>query len=751
MQPQKLTIYFRLFLLVSVALLSVTANGQQLNERFPNELNSDIEEPRIALPEVQSRSRFRTVSRSRQKSNDSLIELCKESVDTTARRLLSTESHTPWQIMHGLLALRHDFQIQHEGQSISGLDWVAQGQVFDGEYWFESTRHGGRAHPYSRPYAFEGHANQFLAILSMCGVELDRKFGTSTGQITMRDMINNAQKTLKETDEPTWTLWALSRYLPSSARWHSDDGAAWSIEKLVQDQTAKPMQGAPCGGTHALFALAHARNVYLRQRKPLRGVWLQAEYKIRKHINTARIQQNADGTLSSNFFRSKEHDPDFNKRMASAGHILEFLMIALPQNELGERWVRRAIEATARDLLNNRKAYVKCSPLYHSVNALNIYLDRVNPTVPVDKIASGRKKARTAKLTPRKKMADEPKLKSVPVTRITKSRQIPETKPTESIKTKAEESVPKKEQAAEAEKTTPIAVQFEPLREGPAPAVPPAADTTPQKVITDNNQAKWKATPKKRRTATSDDAANVDGQDQSDKASDPSVENKHDAAEDQGNDDETAAQTGETAAQTGEVESQPEDLIETPESEALKRRSEETGQALAPIVTAIGLSEGMSVTEVGSGTGLFLNLLSGQVGANGRVFATDVSPRVVEFLEERVVAEDLTNVDVVCNDGTSLALVNSQVDRVFVCDAFQSFRNHTTMLASIRKNLRPGGELIIVESEQLPESDTNSANGDSGSQTIQGTVEEAGFVYVEDVSIPGLGSGFFLRFRKSAE
>ena len=170
-----------------------------------------------------------------------------------------------------------------------------------------------------------------------------------------------------------------------------------------------------------------------------------------------------------------------------------------------------------------------------------------------------------------------------------------------------------------------------------------------------------------------------------------------------------------------------------------------------PIVTAIGLSEGMSVAEVGSGTGLFLNLLSGEVGSNGRVFATDVSPRVVEFLDERIVAEDLTNVDVVCNDGTSLALVTSQVDRVFVCDAYQSFRNHTKMLASIRKNLRPGGELIIVESKQLPESGTNSANGDSGSQTIQATVEEAGFVYVEDVSIPGLGSGFFLRFRKSAE
>ena len=803
MQPQRLTLHFRLILLVSFALLSVTANAQELNERFPNELNSDIEEPRIALPEVKSRSRFRTVSRSRQRSNDALIELCKESVDTTARRLLSTESHTPWQIMHGLLALRHDFQIQHEGQSISGLDWVAQGQVFDGEYWFESSRHGGRAHPYSRPYAFEGHANQFLAILSMCGVELDRKFGTSSGQVTMRGMINNAQKTLKEKDEPTWTLWALSRYLPSSARWRSEDGESWSIEKLVQDQTAKPMQGAPCGGTHGLFALAHARNVYLRQRKPLRGVWLQAEYKIRKHINTARMQQNADGTLSSNFFRSKEYDPDFNKRMASAGHILEFLMIALPQNELGERWVRRAIEATARDLLNNRKAYVKCSPLYHSVNALNIYLDRVNPKVPSDKIASGRKEARTAKLAPRKKLADESQLKSVPVTRITKSRQIPAPKPTENTKTETAESVPADEKAAEAEKTTPVTIQSTPLGKVPDPADSPAPDATPKKVITENDQAKWKATPEKRRTAIAGDAAQADessasaSQDQLDRANDPSGTEKDDAPADQGQDDQPEAQTD-------EVEPEPEQLTETPdpiksvsksrvigsdidvvadatesggagtiesltipdgqsdsdkEPAPLALRADEAAQALTPIVSAIGLSEGMSVAEVGSGTGLFLNLLSEEVGSAGRVFAIDVSPRVVEFLEERVVADDLANVDVVRNDGTSLALVNNQLDRVFVCDAYRSFRNHSTMLASIRKNLQPDGELIIVESVQsdaLLQSDADiakgaGAKGETSSLTIQSTVEEAGFEYVEEVSIPDLGSGIFLRFRKSAE
>lgn len=351
-----------------------------------NELNTVHEEPLINLPEVDAPSPFRSISKPRSvrpsgKQND-LTELVREAVDSTRRRLLSTDINSPWQIMHGLLALRRDFEIRHDGEITSGLDWVSAGPRYENEPWFEKTPYGGRAHPYSRPWAFEGHANQFLAVLSMSALPLDHQFQTPTGPITIADMIRHAQKTINSKDEPTWTLWSLSRYLPPDAAWRNTAGENWSIERLVSIQTAKPLKGSACGGTHGMFALAHARNVYLRSGKPLRGVWLEAEYKIRRQINTARAQQNSNGMLSSNYFRGREYKRDFNKRMASAGHLLEFLMISLPQDELEMPWVQRAIRATAQDLLNNRKAEVRCSPLYHAVNALNIYLDRVETQAP---------------------------------------------------------------------------------------------------------------------------------------------------------------------------------------------------------------------------------------------------------------------------------------------------------------------------------------------------------------------------------
>ncbi|MCA9010678.1 MAG: hypothetical protein KDB01_13090, partial [Planctomycetaceae bacterium] len=384
-----------------------------------NELNSAIDEPQVILDEHSTNAVMRPAPLAIQQAKDPLVKLVYETREAQRRRLLSTSEHTPWQIMHGMLALREDFLIRHNGQPVSCLEWIKSGPIFEHESWFQKTQvrvlsgYGsnrfemmtvGRGHPYNKPYAFEGHINQFVAILSMSGVPLETEFNTPQGPVTMRDMLTYAKLTVNEKEEVTWTLWALSRYLPSDAEWINAQGEKWSIERLVKIEVGKSLQGAPCGGTHGLFALAHARNVYLRSGKPLVGVWLQAEHKIRRYIQTARMQQNPNGTLSSNYFRGREFKPDFDKRMASSGHLLEFLMMALPSQELNAPWVRRAIEATSNDLMVNRKAFVSCSPLYHATSALSIYLDRVAAVAP--NLAKGAPKTHTISNSKEIKSAD---------------------------------------------------------------------------------------------------------------------------------------------------------------------------------------------------------------------------------------------------------------------------------------------------------------------------------------------------------
>ena len=367
-----------------LAAISIVSGSAGLGEEpFSNELGakSPKDEPQIILLESPNKVPIRPASGAVLESNDPLVKLVYETREITRQRLLNTTDHTPGQMMHGLLGLRQDFLINHNGQTINGLEWMQTGPMFKNEPWFQKTSHGGRAHPFNHPYWFEGHINQSLAILAMCNLPLDTQFGTPQGPITMRDMLKNAQMTANAREEVTWTLWALATYLPSDAEWINEKGERWSIERLVLLETGKQVGGptSPCGGTHGLFALARARNVYMKTGKPLRGVWAQADQKIQKYIRTIQSQLNKDGSLSSNFFRGRDYKQDFDKRMASNGHLLEFLMVALPMERLQEPWVRKAIEATANDLKNNRKAHVSCSPLYHATDALTIYLERVLP------------------------------------------------------------------------------------------------------------------------------------------------------------------------------------------------------------------------------------------------------------------------------------------------------------------------------------------------------------------------------------
>lgn len=371
-------------LLIAVCAVPYSSVCEAQSEPVRGDGGSASSEPVVILSNGNGLIPVREASRAVKESSDPLHKLVWDTREVTRRRLLSAQDHTPWQIMHGLLGLRQDLLLSHNGQVINALEWIQTGPSFQKESWFQKTDHGGCAHPYSQPYWFEGHINQFLAMLASCNLPLDATFGTPAGPITMQDMLKNAQMTVNSREEITWTLWALCTYLPPEARWVNASGEEWSIEKLVQLETAKPVGGptSPCGGTHGLFALARARNVYLRSGKPLRGIWFAADQKVKKYIEIAKVYRNSDGSLSSGFFKTREYKQDFDKRMASQGHLLEFLMMSVSQEELKSDWVRRAINTTCSDLNANQNQYVSCSPLFHAANALSIYLDRVAQEAP---------------------------------------------------------------------------------------------------------------------------------------------------------------------------------------------------------------------------------------------------------------------------------------------------------------------------------------------------------------------------------
>ncbi len=215
----------------------------------------------------------------------------------------------------------------------------------------------------------------------MSNLPLNHKIGVSGGKgfVTMADMVRHAQMMCNSNEEISWTLWFLTHYLEPDATWTNYNGERWGIEKLVSIQTGQPVVTAPCGGTHGLFALAYARNSYLQKHGKLTGTWLQADQKIQEHIAKARATQNRDGSFSAHFFREPGHTEDPTDRLKTSGHMLEWLMMAVPQQELKQNWVRYGVYRVAADLIQYSNQEIDPGPLYHALHAITLYRERVAP------------------------------------------------------------------------------------------------------------------------------------------------------------------------------------------------------------------------------------------------------------------------------------------------------------------------------------------------------------------------------------
>jgi len=186
--------------------------------------------------------------------------------------------------------------------------------------------------------------------------------------------------------------------------------------------------------------------------------------------------------------------------------------------------------------------------------------------------------------------------------------------------------------------------------------------------------------------------------------------------------------------------------------ERFEAESREVFHAREAILDALDLAPGDRIADVGSGTGAFLTMFSRAVGPAGRVYAVDISPRLIEFVEKRVRDENLDNVAVVHSTATSTRLPPASIGTVFTCDTYHHFERYPEMLASIHQALIPGGLFVVVDFERIEGVSREWIMGHvrAGKKTVRQEIEAAGFEFVDEVEVPAFVENYLLRFRRPA-
>jgi hypothetical protein len=170
---------------------------------------------------------------------------------------------------------------------------------------------------------------------------------------------------------------AAVTFLPLDEKWKAKDGSEWSIERIVKMETAAPPGTGGCNDSHRMYALALAVKRYMHETgkgpQQLTGPWLAAHQRVRAMVERTANYQFPDGTISTAFFGRQAYAGDIGARLYSAGHVLEFLDVALNQDELSQEWVVKAVNRLCDLLDQTRGLNVECGMLYHASHGLMLY------------------------------------------------------------------------------------------------------------------------------------------------------------------------------------------------------------------------------------------------------------------------------------------------------------------------------------------------------------------------------------------
>ncbi len=115
------------------------------------------------------------------------------------------------------------------------------------------------------------------------------------------------------------------------------------------------------------------------------------------------------------------------------------------------------------------------------------------------------------------------------------------------------------------------------------------------------------------------------------------------------------------------------------------------------VLTALAIKPGETIADIGAGSGYFTFRLSHFVGPKGKIYAVDVSPDMILYINRRIRDLKITNVISVLADPDDPLLPDRAVNRFFFSESWHHIENQTKYLTLMKRMLKPGGEVVMID------------------------------------------------------
>ncbi len=144
------------------------------------------------------------------------------------------------------------------------------------------------------------------------------------------------------------------------------------------------------------------------------------------------------------------------------------------------------------------------------------------------------------------------------------------------------------------------------------------------------------------------------------------------------------------------------------------------------VMNILGIEPGRAVADIGAGSGWFTVRAARRVTNTGEIYAVDINPEAIKYINDRVHKEQLKNVKAILSKPADPELPADSINAVLFLKAYHEVAEPVVLLRNLRASLKPGARVGIIERNG------NGADHGVEKQVVLREAGEAGYRLLEE-------------------
>ena len=115
------------------------------------------------------------------------------------------------------------------------------------------------------------------------------------------------------------------------------------------------------------------------------------------------------------------------------------------------------------------------------------------------------------------------------------------------------------------------------------------------------------------------------------------------------------------------------------------------------VMDLLGITPGKNVADLGAGSGWFTVRAARRVGPQGIVFAEDINPNAIHYIDQRAQKESLSNVKTILGTPDDPSVPPASIDALLMLKVYHEIAHPIPVMKRLHTALRPGARIGIID------------------------------------------------------